>query len=73
MVSALHNTTVTFSKNVANVFMFVLELSCQCHNSTYWFSSNSLLFDSRVHLQRFDVNKDLKCSVVVLIKKQFIQ
>jgi len=37
MVSALHNTTVTFSKNVANGVMFVLEVSCQCQNSTVGF------------------------------------
>lgn len=72
MVSALRNTTETFSKNVANGFMFVLEVPCQCHNSTVGFLQIPCCLIPEYICKRFNVNEDLKCNVVVLIKKQFI-
>jgi len=65
----LNNTPVKFSKNVANGFLFVLEVSCPCHNSTVGFLQILCGLIPEYICKVYNVNKDLRCSTVVLVEK----
>ena len=65
----LYNTFVTSSKNVANGFLFVLEVACLYHNSTVGLPQILCCLIPEYVCKMYSANEDLQCTTLILVEK----